>query len=56
MPSLIELPITVLGFLCGLIGSFFALFMAPFAMLSGYRRVGIWFIGIGVVTLAIAIN
>jgi hypothetical protein len=28
--------------------------MAPFAMLSGYTKVGIWFIGIGVVTLAIA--
>ena len=54
MPSLMELLKIILVFLCGLIGSFFALFMAPVAMLSGYKRAGIWFIGIGVVNLVIA--
>jgi len=54
MLSLMELFKTIPGFSCALIGSFLVLFMAPFAMLSGYWKVGIWFIGIGVVTVAIA--
>lgn len=42
------------SFLDALIGSFFILFMLPFALLSGYRSVGLVLCGIGAVLLAIA--
>jgi hypothetical protein len=44
----------ILGFLCGLAGGFFVLFLAPFALVTGFRKAGASYLAIGVALLAIA--
>ncbi len=44
----------LLSFLCLLLGTFFTFFMVPFAIFTGYKKTGVWFVAFGTVGLVIA--